>query len=193
MCHTSVLEWAPTVLGPAEVGGKRVLEVGSYNVNGSVRPLVERHGPAEYLGVDQRAGPGVDREVGALDLVAVLGSARWDVVIATELLEHVADWAGCVAAMVESLVDGGLLVLSTRSVGFPYHPFPGDFWRFSVDGTDRVLRCAGLVDVKVDEDPQAPGVFATARRPAGWRRPWSQRHPPGEVLANKGVTVVVVR
>jgi len=39
-----------------------VLEVGSYDVNGSVRPIFsDRERFPHYTGVDMRAGPGVDR------------------------------------------------------------------------------------------------------------------------------------
>ena len=43
-----------------EIENKLILEVGSYNVNGSLRLLIESYCPLEYIGVDIEKGPGVD-------------------------------------------------------------------------------------------------------------------------------------
>ena len=52
MCHTSVITWAAEVFGPDLVAGKTVCEVGANDVNGTVRPFIEAHGPESYLGVE---------------------------------------------------------------------------------------------------------------------------------------------
>lgn len=165
--HPSVLAFAEGALCEADVKGRAVLEAGAYDVNGSVRPLVEALGPASYIGTDMTAGPGVDVVCAASGLPARFGRA--DVVISTEMLEHAADWQGSVAGMVSVLAEGGLLVLTTRSPGFPYHPFPDDFWRFPVETMRDILAGAGLLVERCEADPEAPGVFAVARKPEGWR------------------------
>ncbi len=190
MCHTSVLAWAPTVLPAAVVAGRRVLEVGSYDVNGSVRPIVVAGGPASYLGVDAQLGPGVDRVVDCARLVDELGE-QFDIVISTEMLEHVVDWSTSIAQLVEAVAPGGLLVLTTRGPGFPHHPFPIDTWRYTVDGMAAILAACGLVDVLAVADPQAPGVFATAHKPVDWRAPWSSPSAARGVLPSSGVTAMV--
>lgn len=190
--HASVMRWFSAALAPSEVAGRRVLEVGSYNVNGSVRPLVEAHGPAAYLGVDQTPGPGVDRLVGCADLVSTFGPGSWDVVISTEMLEHVEDWWECVAQLCEVVATGGLLVLTTRSPGFPYHPYPIDTWRYPVPVMRDILDAAELTPLLVvdDPDPKSPGVFAMATKPEGWAAPWRDRGLAG-VFAGLGVVAVV--
>jgi hypothetical protein len=73
-----------------EFKGKRVLEVGSKYVNGSVRPLIERFcSPKEYVGVDIEAGKFVDVILSAEKLVEYFGPESFDVVISTEMLEHI--------------------------------------------------------------------------------------------------------
>lgn len=170
-----MLAWFAASLTPGEVAGRRVLEVGSYDVNGSVRPMVEAHGPVSYVGVDQTPGPRVDQVVPAGQLAGVFGAAAFDVVLSTEMLEHVADWQAAVAGMCEVLAPGGLLMFTTRSPGFPYHPFPVDCWRYTVDCVRGMMLAAGFRPVEVVDDPQAPGVFVRAWKPAGWVAPWRLR------------------
>ncbi len=172
--HTSVLAWMPRALSADEVRGKRVLEVGSYNVNGSVRPIVEGYGPALYQGVDQTPGPGVDLVVPCEQLPELFGGPdAFDVVISTEMLEHAKDWRGCLLAMAEVVTPGGLLLLTTRSPGFPYHPFPDDHWRFTTAAMAAIVPALGfeILSIADDPDPRHPGVFVKASKPTDWFPP----------------------
>jgi SAM-dependent methyltransferase len=169
--HKSVLAWINTALTEEDIAGKRVLEVGSYNVNGSVRPIITAYHPSEYLGVDQAAGPGVDEVLDCSALIETFGAGSWDVVVSTEMLEHVRDWRACVRNLIHVVAPGGLLVITTRSPGFPYHPFPEDHWRYPVAAFERILANARLDQLNVRPDPEAPGVFVKARKPEGWRPP----------------------
>ncbi len=133
-----------------------VLEVGSYNVNGSVRGFC----PTPYTGVDIVSGPGVDRVVPATSLPFPDGS--FDTVISTEMLEHALDPIVCLEEMERVLKLGGLLLITARGNGFPYHN-PPDRWRFmpgtlSALGHDLGLECTE------EQDPQVPGVFMAARK-----------------------------
>lgn len=168
MCHRSVRDWVAAAVRADEVSGRSVLEVGALDVNGSVRPCFERHRPGCYLGVDIAPGPGVDRVLDCEQLVAVFGPQSWDVVVTSEMLEHVVDWVACVRGMVEVLRPGGLWFVTTRSPGFPYHPFPIDSWRYTVDDFADICAVAGLQTVDLVADPQDPGVFCKARKPMDW-------------------------
>ncbi len=57
-----------------------VLDVGSFDVNGTYRPLCSHHG-LEYTGADQVAGPNVDRIMGTF-------TDQFDLVISGQALEH---------------------------------------------------------------------------------------------------------
>jgi predicted SAM-dependent methyltransferase/SAM-dependent methyltransferase len=173
MCHPSVLAYAAEVLEPAQVAGRWVLEVGSYDVNGSVRTVLAPMGPAAYVGVDQSPGPGVDEVVDCEVLADWAAGTCFDLVISTEMLEHVRDWQTCLRNLLEVVADGGLLLVTTRSQGFPWHGFPEDHWRYSVEAMGELLTSAGfeVVDLRPDPDPASPGVFALTRRPDGWAWP----------------------
>jgi len=122
------------------------------------------------VGSDPQDGPGVGLVCRAERLPAVLGYDSADIVISTEMLEHAENWRGAVTGMVNILAPGGLLLLTTRSPGFPYHPHPGDFWRFTEDDMDGVAEACGLDVVRLEPDPDwnCPGVFLLARKPDGW-------------------------
>src|SRR5262249_50239652 len=132
--HPSVMDFARRHLGPHNVSARsRVLEVGAYNVNGSVREHIETLAPAVYLGVDIEEGPGVDMIADCEQLTGVVGSNRWAIIICTEMLEHTTDWQQCMRQIVAAMARGGDLLLTTRSPGFPLHEFPQDCWRFTKD------------------------------------------------------------
>lgn len=165
MCTPACIDFVRAHLGADEVRGRSVLEMGALNVNGSVRPLVEALRPAKYVGIDVVPGPGVDVICDAGQAVERFGRASFDIVISTEMLEHVADWRPAVRAMKDVLRPGGLLLLTTRSLGFPVHHFPLDLWRFELDDVRRIF---ADMDVEVLEpDPADPGVLLRARARAG--------------------------
>ena len=84
--------------------GRRVLEVGSRSVNGSVRPLFEE---CEYLGIDAVAGELVDVVVPAH---AFRDERGFDVVICCEVFEHDPWFSESVAMIASHLLPGGLFL-----------------------------------------------------------------------------------
>jgi O-antigen biosynthesis protein len=171
--HPSAYRFAATALGVMDIRGRRVVEAGALNVNGSARAAIEAHGPASYLATDMRDGPGVDMVCPAEELPARLGAGTADVVVSTEMLEHAANWNAAVRGMVLLLAPAGQLLLTARGPGFPVHGYPDDHWRFTPAAMREILEASGLrVGVcDPDPDPASPGVFALAAKLAGWRMP----------------------
>lgn len=167
--HESVLEFTARVILAEDVTGQHVIEAGSADVNGSVRPHVLGLGPASYTGIDLAAGPGVDVVMDAADLPGSL--APPGLVVSTSMLEHAEDWQGALHGMVTAVVPGGVLVLTCPSAGFPYHGYPADHWRFSVEAMGQIAAAAGLEVLVLEPDPQAPGICLKARKPPGWSWP----------------------
>jgi SAM-dependent methyltransferase len=162
--HATVQNFVERTLYVRHVFEKRVLEVGSFDVNGSVRPFVESLRPAWYLGVDQTPGPGVDQVVNCEQLTREVGCAVWDLVISTEMLEHVEDWRRCLWELAAAVVPGGYLLVTTRSPGFPYHAFPVDNHRFTHQQMHCILAALKLETLALEDDPE-PGVLVFARKP----------------------------
>jgi SAM-dependent methyltransferase len=163
MCNETGIEFGARMLTAERVAGRDVIDVGALDVNGSLRPVVEPLGPARYLGIDIEMGPGVDEIVPAEGLIVRYGRESFDVVITTEMVEHTRDWPTVVANLKGILRPGGLLLLTTRSIGYKYHAYPYDFWRY--EPADLRAIFADLDIITIEQDPDAPGVFMLARRP----------------------------
>jgi SAM-dependent methyltransferase len=167
MCHASCTEFVRSAITSEDVEGRTVLEVGSHSVNGTTRGYLEALKPGSYIGVDIEEGTGVDEVVDVCDLAERFGPDAFDLVVSTEMLEHVRDWRGAVQNMKTVLRPGGKLVATTRSHGFPYHGHPHDYWRYEVDDFARIFEDMDIVTLVPDPSPAYPGVFLSARKVAG--------------------------
>ena len=163
MCNKACIEFGQAYLKEKDVQGKKVIEIGSYDINGSLRSIVESMNPQSYLGVDIVKGPGVDEICTVEDLIDHFGKECFDLVISTELLEHVLNWRKAISTMKNLLRPNGVLLITTRSIGFGYHGWPFDFWRYEVNDL-RILLSDLLIET-VEPDPLRPGVFIKARKP----------------------------
>ena len=183
MCNNECIHFAQKYLSEEEIKGKDVLEVGSLNVNGSIRSVASACQPASYHGVDITYGPGVDELCDIHALVSRYGPDRYDVVICTELLEHVRDWRSAVSNLKEVLKPNGVLLLTTRAKGFPYHGYPHDFWRFETDDLQAIF--SDFFIEALMPDPSCPGVFMKARKMAPSTEATVASHRLYSVLAKK--------
>jgi len=161
MCNAYCIAFGAINLKPEEIKGKRVIEVGSYDVNGSLRSLVESYYPAEYIGVDIVEGPGVDIICKAEDILERFGKESFDIVIATELLEHILDWRESIHHIKNICKTGGIILITTRSYGHPYHGHPYDFWRYELEDMKHIF--SDCLIEKLEKDP-ANGVFVKVKK-----------------------------
>lgn len=119
------------------------LDVGSYDVNGTFRPLVYQRN-WRYTGLDQIAGPNVD--VVAEDPFHFPFDANsFDVVISGSTMEHVTAFWKWLPELVRVLRPGGFLAIHTHW-SFMEHRFPVDCWRFMPDGLKFLFDETGQLD-----------------------------------------------
>lgn len=161
--HSSVMQFVRLLVEAEELSGCDVLEVGSLDVNGSVRQLFN----GNYHGIDIQDGPGVDQVLDAHSLSMYYRDA-FDVVVSTEMLEHdTRPWQSLLAMNIAAR-PGGWLILTCRGFdergAFPLHEYPWDMYRFSVEAICELLRWAGWQVLSCERDPEVPGVFAYARK-----------------------------
>jgi hypothetical protein len=99
-----------------------VLEVGSFNVNGTVRPLLR--GVQEYIGIDRQAGPGVDEVSDVRDW----GGQPVGLVVSTEAMEHDSNPERMFKYMADLVAPGGFLLVTAAAPGREPHNSSGHPW-----------------------------------------------------------------
>jgi len=107
----------------------RILEIGSLDVNGSLR----QHAPAQarYCGADFSHGPGVDLVLS--DAYALpLETDSFDFIVTSSCFEHAQFFWVTFLEVARVLRPGGLFYLNAPSSG-GYHCYPVDCWRFYPD------------------------------------------------------------
>jgi len=151
-----VFDWVQGIVAEYAPAGP-VLEVGSYDVNGTVRPLLPKQG---YVGVDLQVGPGVDVIVDA----CTMDLTGFNTVVCTEALEHIRKPWLAVERMYAALNAGGLVII-TWCFQFPIHNYPSDYFRCTPDGLFSLLEDVGFKDIRIDTEGNGPvGVFAVGRK-----------------------------
>ena len=100
---------------PEFFSGVSVFEVGSADINGSVRTYFQS---TDYVGVDLVPGPGVD-VVGQGEDVRL--GREFDVAVSTECLEHNPKYFETFENMVRHVRPGGLVLFTCASTGRPEH------------------------------------------------------------------------
>jgi len=90
------------------------------------------------LDIAPREGTKVDIIADAHDLSQIPDSS-FDIVLCTEVLEHLHTPSKAIAEFRRVLKPGGRLLLSTRFI-FPLHDVPGDYYRFTKYGLRHLLK-----------------------------------------------------
>lgn len=128
---------------PAVSAGSKVLDYGC-----AERPYRALFGPSiEYVGADLEGNASADVRLNS-DGSVPLADAEFDLVLSTQVLEHVADPDLYVSECLRLLKPGGTVVITTHGIMF-YHPDPVDYWRWTSAGLGRVLSSAGLCSVEI--------------------------------------------
>lgn len=112
----------------------KVLEVGSLDINGSVRQFFQ---DCDYIGIDLGEGKGVDVVCPGQEYDAPRNT--FDTVISCECFEHNPDWVLTFVNMYRMTKPGGLIVMSCATTGRAEHgtkrtspqdaPFCGDYYK----------------------------------------------------------------
>ena len=126
---------------------KSVLDVGSYDVNGSYRCLFD-DSKFTYVGLDMQNGPNVDYVPTSAYKWIEIEDDSFDVVISGQALEHIEFFWITVAEMVRVLKKDGLICIIAPN-GFGEHRYPVDCWRFFSDGMVALARYVNLQTLHV--------------------------------------------
>ena len=164
-------------MGPHRGQCQRILDLGSFDVNGSYRHLFDD--PAwEYQGLDMEKGKNVD--------IVLENPYRWkeikplsqDIIISGQAFEHIEYFWVVMDEIVRVLKPGGLICIIAPSRGYE-HRYPVDCWRFYPDAFRALARFSGLELIEVttqwkeqgytEDDSDIWGdTTAVLRRPLSW-------------------------
>ena len=113
----------------------KVLEVGSQDINGSIRQFFDES--IEYIGIDLGAAPGVDFVMPG-ELIEL--PSHWaDITVSTECFEHCESWAEVLINMHRITKPGGMVIVTCAYTGRAAHgtidseigssPFTGNYYK----------------------------------------------------------------
>lgn len=101
---------------PNHFRNKKILEVGSLNINGTVRTFFEN---CDYIGLDVASGKDVDIVCQGQDYDAE--DNTFDVVISCECFEHNPEWIATFQNMYRMCKPGGLIIMTCATTGRKEH------------------------------------------------------------------------
>ena len=136
MAHKQQFDFIKSVahLYPKNFNKANVLEVGSLDINGSVRQFFV---DCDYIGLDLGEGKGVDVICQGQDYDEP--AETFDTVISCECFEHNPEWVATFKNMHRMTKVGGLVIMSCATTGRAEHgtkrtspadaPFCGDYYK----------------------------------------------------------------
>jgi len=118
MAHDEQMNFISSVrqLYSNKFSNTRVLEIGSLDINGSVRKFFNN---CQYIGIDVGPGRGVDIVCEGQNFNEKDGT--FDVIISCECFEHNPYWVETFQNMIRLCKSGGLIIMTCATEGRPEH------------------------------------------------------------------------
>lgn len=146
-----------------------IYEIGSRNINGSVRGLFLDGAP--YIGIDLVSGPSVDLVADAATYTPPYPPCT---VVCCEVLEHTHEAAAIVAQAAAVLQMGGLLIITAAGEGRAPHSATdggpirhGEYYRnLNAGELQRWAEAAGIETLKMVQSEQPADVYYVGRKRA---------------------------
>ena len=122
---------------------EKTLEVGAFG-----RPSYRRFFP-NRVGVDIKAGPGVDVVASVYDLP--FDDNSFDIILCLVVLEHLKEPSRAIVEMGRVLKPSGQILVSVPFL-LPIHDAPDDFWRFTKYGLEILFKDWQIEKVAAETD-----------------------------------------
>jgi SAM-dependent methyltransferase len=160
----------PLALAQNVQAGARVADIGCGEQ--PLRPEIERLG-GTYTGIDMTQNAAGNVDVLAPIATIPLPADSFDLLLCTEVLEHVADTYGAFRELARLLRPGGRVILTTPFL-YPLHEEPYDFVRLTPYQIQEACRLHNLRIVSLQQTGNEFEVLATV-----WSNLWDRLGAPG--------------
>ena len=163
--HIEVINWVMKQKEehPEWFEKRRVLEIGSLDMNGSIR---EAFDDCEYIGLDRRAGKGVDVVCYAHNYYS---PTPFQTIISTGTLEHDRHAWLTMQAVYSLLEEKGVFICTCANVNFQRHDIEcgEDYWykNISIEEMKGWVNEFGFNLLCVEEDAKKRELFFVLERP----------------------------
>jgi len=127
-----------------------ILDVGSYDINGTHKPIFANNPLWNYVGLDVTPGPNVDL-VATSDYNFGIADESYDVVISANTVEHVKDIFSWIKEVARVAKKGGLICIISPTY-IKEHKYPIDCWRIMPDGMSYLFEIANLEIISCEID-----------------------------------------
>lgn len=113
-----------------------ILDVGSYNVNGTLKDVCPAD--SKYVGIDTELGNGVDCIMGD-DYKFPFENNSFNIIMSSSCFEHCDFFWLVILEMIRCLKPQGYIYINVPSSG-SYHPYPLDIYRFYPDSGKALVK-----------------------------------------------------
>lgn len=158
----------------SDVHSLRCLDVGGADINGSARRIVDSATRRLNLwtGLDIAPAPGVDIVADARKPVPEEMRGVYDLVLCTEVFEHVQDWSSIIISIHDWLKPAGVALMTCASTGRRPHgargamdPGPGEWYgNVAEESLQDIFETAKFEEYQTIYNPMPGDVYAWARK-----------------------------
>lgn len=142
--HSTAFEEAEAFANTLESSRElRIADIGSFDVNGCLRPVFCRQAKWQYVGIDVAKGPNVDVVVPVSGPWTTIDAESFDHAISVSTLEHTL-YPWLIVQEISRIVRKGGLICLIVPYSWDYHAHPIDAWRIFPDGMRAIMELAGL-------------------------------------------------
>lgn len=137
----------------------KVLDIGSFDMNGTYKELFNNWGNVEYTGCDMSAGPNVDIVLKDVYNWKDIEDNTFDLIISGQVFEHVEYPWLTMKEIERALKPSGFCIVIAPNAGVE-HKAPKDCYRYFSDGLRALAEWAGLYvhHTSVAGTPEAEGM-----------------------------------
>lgn len=172
--NENILTFAKHYIKASEVKGKTIIELGSRNINGSIKPIIMDFKPLDYVGIDTKEGDNVNKVLSIEDAVNFFGIESFDFAICTEVLEHCKHIETVITSIKLLVRKTGIIFITARGfdnkgIPFKYHGYPKDYYRFTKQNIKNIFKDFKIL--KLENDDYTRGIMLKAKKPREYNFP----------------------